>query len=59
MVSSSDDKTIRVWELKTGRMAKNIPDAHERFVVSLAINHKYPLMASGSNDQTIKIWECK
>ena len=59
IISASDDKSIRIWELKTGRCTKKILDAHERFVVSLAINSKYPLMASGSNDQSIKVWDCK
>jgi platelet-activating factor acetylhydrolase IB subunit alpha len=59
LISCSDDKSIRFWDLKTARCAKKIQDAHERFVVSLAIGIKFPLMASGSNDQVIKIWDCK
>lgn len=59
LISCSDDKSIRFWDLKTARCAKKIADAHERFVVSLAIGIKFPLMASGSNDQMIKVWDCK
>jgi platelet-activating factor acetylhydrolase IB subunit alpha len=35
LLSASDDKTIRVWELKTGRCMKTI-DAHGHFVTTLA-----------------------
>ena len=59
IVSCSDDKSVRVWDLTSGRCAKKIYEAHEKFVVALAINSKYPLMASGSNDKNIKIWNCK
>lgn len=35
LLSASDDKTIRVWELKTGRCVKTV-DAHMHFVTTLA-----------------------
>jgi len=59
LISSSDDKSIRIWELKNGRCVRKMLDVHDRLVYSLAINQKYPLMASGSLDQLIKLWDCK
>ena len=35
LLSSSDDKTIRVWELSTGRCVKTV-EAHSHFVATLA-----------------------
>jgi platelet-activating factor acetylhydrolase IB subunit alpha len=35
LLSASDDKTIRVWDLKTGRCAKTI-EAHSHFVTCLS-----------------------
>jgi platelet-activating factor acetylhydrolase IB subunit alpha len=35
MISVADDKTMKIWELNTGRCAKTV-DAHERFVTCVA-----------------------
>lgn len=35
LLSASDDKTVRVWELSTGRCMKTV-DAHNHFVTTLA-----------------------
>ena len=34
LLSASDDKTIRIWDLETGRMSKTI-DAHDHFVSTM------------------------
>lgn len=36
LLSASDDKTIRVWELSTGRCVKTTVEAHSHFITSLA-----------------------
>ncbi|KAG8741302.1 protein with putative role during mitosis [Ceratobasidium sp. 414] len=62
LLSACDDKTIRVWDLKTGRCTKTI-EAHDHFVTSLAWGRadagegrRVNVCASGSVDQRIKIW---
>jgi platelet-activating factor acetylhydrolase IB subunit alpha len=35
MLSVSDDKTMKIWELKTGRCSKTV-DAHDHFVTCVA-----------------------
>jgi len=34
MISVADDKTMKIWELNTGRCTKTI-DAHDRFVTCI------------------------
>ena len=59
LYSSSDDKCIRIWDLKTGRSAKVLADAHDHFITCLALNPRYPLLASGGVDKAVKVWECR
>jgi platelet-activating factor acetylhydrolase IB subunit alpha len=62
LLSACDDKTIRIWDLKTGRCTKTI-EAHDHFVTSLAWGRadagegrRVNVCASGSVDQRIKVW---
>lgn len=54
VISSSRDKTIRVWNKKTWE-CESVLEGHEDRIISLAINEKY--IVSGSLDQTIRVWE--
>lgn len=57
--SCSDDKSVRIWDCKSGRTAKTLVDAHDHFVTCIALNPRYPLLASGGVDKSVKIWECR
>ncbi|VDO80442.1 unnamed protein product [Schistosoma mattheei] len=57
-MSASDDKTIRVWDLKNRRCHKTL-NAHSHFVTSLDVNRLAPYAVTGSVDQTIHIWDCR
>jgi len=59
LVSVSDDKSIRVWDLEQRRCVKTLYDAHPHFVACLDWNSRYPLLATGGVDDTIRIWECR
>lgn len=59
LYSCSDDKSVRIWDCKSGRTAKSLTDAHEHFVTCIALNPRYPLLASGGVDKSVKIWECR
>jgi len=58
LVSVSDDKSMKVWELKTGKCMKTY-EAHSHFVTSVAFNKKSPVVATGSVDQVLKVWDCR
>ncbi len=57
LASASDDQTIRLWDLPTGK-ARSILRGHGNFVKSIAFHPTQPqILASGSKDRTIKLWD--
>jgi len=58
LVSGSDDKTIRLWHLKTGQLINTFL-GHSHFVKSVAFSPDGQWIASGSSDRTIKLWDTK
>eukprot|EP00762_Andalucia_godoyi_P003509 ANDGO_04332.mRNA.1 Lissencephaly-1 homolog len=64
LLSSSDDKSIRIWDLSTGRCVRKITQAHDHFVQALGMASwgtlsKHVVLASAGVDAKIKIWECR
>jgi len=61
-ISSSWDKSLRLWELSSGKTTKRFQD-HEKDVLSVAFSSDNRQIVSGSRDKTIKLWnilgECK
>lgn len=61
IISSSDDKSIRVMDIKEERCLRTIADAHAHFVTSLALATgatACPVLVSGSVDKAISVWSC-
>ncbi|MEG4861575.1 WD40 repeat domain-containing protein [Microcoleus sp. K1-B6] len=56
LVSGSRDKTIKIWQLSTGRELRTLT-GHSNGVCSLAISPDGQTLVSGSDDKTIKIWQ--
>jgi WD40 repeat protein len=50
------DKTIRFWEIKTGK-EKLVLKSHTGPVVSLAVSKDGKKLLSGSHDSTVRVWE--
>jgi WD40 repeat protein len=58
LASGSDDKTIKIWDLKT-RSVEATLEGHTGSVNSVHFSPDGTKLASGSGDNTIKIWEIK
>ena len=58
LASGSDDRTIKLWNLKTGDLLHNLTE-HKGGVTSVAISPDGQTLASGSTDRTIKLWKKK
>jgi platelet-activating factor acetylhydrolase IB subunit alpha len=58
IISCSDDKTIRVLDVKEGRCMRTITEAHGHFVSSIAMSANYPVLVSGSVDRNVCVWNC-
>lgn len=58
VISSSDDKSIRVMDLKEGRCLRTIGDAHTHFITSIAMSTSNPILVSGSVDKNVSVWSC-
>jgi WD40 repeat protein/uncharacterized caspase-like protein len=56
LASGSDDQTIKLWEVATGRELRTL-SGHLKSVTSLAFSTDGHTLASGSLDQRIKLWE--
>ncbi|MBE9145208.1 WD40 repeat domain-containing protein [Planktothrix mougeotii] len=56
VVSGSHDKTIKIWQLSTGKELRTLT-GHSDSVESLVISPDGQTVVSGSWDNTIKIWE--
>jgi guanine nucleotide-binding protein subunit beta-2-like 1 protein len=61
-ISASWDKSLRLWELATGKTTRRFID-HEKDVLSVAFSQDNRQIVSASRDRTIKLWntlgECK
>ncbi len=58
VVSSADDKTVRVWRYQDTRAWElETLRGHEHNVVACLFHPKYDLVISASEDKTVKIWD--
>ena len=58
--SSSDDKSIRYWDLGTAESIWSTQQAHADYIRSLCAHPSSPdVFASGSYDHTLKVWDAR
>ena len=55
-LSGSDDKTLKLWEIKSGREIRSFT-GHSDSVWTVAFSPDGKLALSGSLDKTLKLWE--
>ena len=55
-VSASVDKTLKVWEVESGRELRTLA-GHADWVYGVALSGDGRLAVSASSDQTLKVWE--
>jgi WD40 repeat protein len=56
VASTSDDKTVRLWEAATGTFRSTL-EGHSDYVRAVAFSPDGQLVASASGDKTVRLWE--
>lgn len=56
LVSASWDRTVRVWDLRAGRVL-HVLEGHEQYVESVAVTPDGTRAVSGSVDGTVRVWD--
>ena len=59
LASGSGDKTLRIWDVKAGRMVGEPLMGHSDQVMSVCFSPDGRYLASGSHDKTMRIWDVK
>ena len=55
-VSASDDKTLKVWDLESGRELRTL-EGHSAWVNGVAVTPDGRRAVSASGDKTLKVWD--
>ncbi|CAG7851324.1 SubName: Full=Related to WD40-repeat protein (Notchless protein) {ECO:0000313/EMBL:CCA70723.1} [Serendipita indica DSM 11827] len=57
IVSGSDDKTIRLWDVSTGQQLGEPLRGHGEWIYAIAFSPDGSSIVSGSRDKTIRLWD--
>jgi WD40 repeat protein len=56
VASVSQDRTLKLWDAKTGQLLQDIRSAHNDFIYSVAFDRTGTKLVTGSKDKTIRLW---
>ncbi|OUL23046.1 hypothetical protein BV378_24525 [Nostoc sp. RF31YmG] len=59
LVSSSDDHTVKLWDVKSQKLLSPPFEGHTNWIRSVVFSPQGDLVASGSSDNTIKLWDIR
>ncbi|TDL15066.1 WD40 repeat-like protein [Rickenella mellea] len=59
IVSGGHDSTIRVWDVRTGRLALKLDNGYSGTVHSVTISPDGKQIVSGSGDGTVRFWDAQ
>lgn len=60
LLSASDDKSLRIWDLNSGRCYRKLLNVHDHFVTCLDMQRgTAKTLITGSVDNTLKVWGCR
>ena len=57
LVSGSADRTVRLWDARTGQPIGQPLHGHEEVVTSVAFSPNGQRLVSGSDDRTVRLWD--
>lgn len=59
IASGSDDKTIRFWNVETGKAHTKPFEGHHNYVYQIAFTPKGNILVSGSYDEAVFLWDVR
>ncbi|CDF38958.1 unnamed protein product [Chondrus crispus] len=57
VVSESEDKSVRMWDVETGAQLEDALTRHTGMVISFAMNVPRRRVVSGSGDESVRVWD--
>ena len=57
IVSAGKDRSLKLWDLETGKLLTNRKEAHDSTIYDVAISPNGKYLASVGNDSVLRIWE--